>query len=173
MTQEEIPAEEQPISEPIETEEPKNELAEYKDKYLRLLAEMENTRKRLQKEKQEMSRFAIENVIAEFLSPMDNLGNALKYTQGMSEETLNWARGFGMILEQFKDVLSQNGVSPFESQGKPFDPYLHEAVEVQELEDCVDGTVLQEFVTGYKSGTRIVRPARVKVAKKIQANQTI
>lgn len=175
MTEEEqredLSPEEPMIFEEAEQELPKNELEEYKDKYLRLLAEMENTRKRLQKEKQEMSRFALENVILDFLSPMDNLENALKHTQGMSQDVQNWARGFQMILEQFKDVLTQNGINPFHSQGTPFDAHLHEAVEVEEVEDCVDGTILQEFVKGYKSGPRTLRPARVKVAKKIETNK--
>lgn len=142
------------------------DLLEYKDKYLRLLAEMENTRKRLQKEKQEMTRFAVENVISEFLMPMDNLENALKFTQNMSQETLNWARGFEMILAQFKDILNNHGVSPFHSEGCPFDPHMHEAVEIEETEDHEDGVVLHEYVKGYKSGQRTIRPARVKVAKK-------
>jgi molecular chaperone GrpE len=179
MTEQELPPENNqdlPLeAESILQESPRDEAEEYKDKYLRLLAEMENTRKRLQKEKQEMMRFSVENVISEFLTPMDNLENALKYTQGMSPETLNWARGFDMILSQFKDVLTQNGVSTFKSVGEQFDPHLHEAVEVEELEDCKDGTVLAEFIKGYKSHTRIVRPARVKVAKKklsTQENQT-
>jgi len=127
---------------------------------------MENTRKRLQKEKQDMMRFSIDNVIADFLLPMDNLENALKHTQGMSQETINWVRGFEMILGQFKDVLSQNGVASFASTGTAFDPHLHEAVEVEELEECTDGTILIEYTKGYKSGSRIIRPARVKVAKK-------
>jgi molecular chaperone GrpE len=157
---------EDPIAEALSQELPKNEAEEYKDKYLRLLAEMENTRKRLQKEKQDMMRFSIDNVIADFLLPMDNLENALKHTQGMSQETLNWARGFEMILEQFKEVLTQNGVSPFSSLGTAFDPHLHEAVEVEETEDGKENIVLQEYIKGYKSGSRIIRPARVKVAKK-------
>ncbi len=70
------------------------ELKEYKDKYLRLLAEIDNTRKRMQKEKQEMTRFAVENVIAEILGPIDNLENALQFTEQMSEEMRNWAQGF-------------------------------------------------------------------------------
>jgi molecular chaperone GrpE len=170
MTEQELPPESDhelpPEAENLVQEEPRNEADEYKDKYLRLLAETENTRKRLQKEKQEMMRFSVENVIEEFLTPMDNLENALKHTGGMSPETLNWVRGFEMILSQFKDVLTQNGVSTFNSIGEQFDPHLHEAVEVEELEDCKDGTVLAEFVKGYKSHTRTVRPARVKVAKK-------
>jgi len=165
MTQEELPEEEISPTE-VKQEEPKNEAEEYKDKYLRLLAEMENTRKRLQKEKQEMMRFSIENVISDFLTPIDNLENALKCTQGMSTETLNWVRGFEMISQQFKDVLSENGVNSFSSVGSTFDPHLHEAVEIEELEECEDGSIVQEFVKGYKSNTRTIRPARVKVAKK-------
>ena len=145
----------------------KQELQECKDKYLRLLAETENTRKRLQKEKQEMMRFSTENIISEFLTPMDSLENALKFTQNMSQETLNWSRGFEMILGQFKEVLHSHGVMPFHSEGHPFDPHMHEAVEIEESEDCVDGTVIQEYIKGYKSGERTIRPARVKVAKKI------
>ncbi len=166
MTEQELPPDEIPAPEMVQEEPVKNEAEEYKDKYLRLLAEMENTRKRLQKEKQEMMRFAVENIVSEFLTPIDNLENALKHTQGMSPETLNWVRGFEMIASQFKDVLAQNGITPFNSMGAAFDPHQHEAVEVEELEECKDGTVLHEFVKGYKSHNRIVRPARVKVAKK-------
>jgi molecular chaperone GrpE len=163
--QEQSPQEDSTADIPLQ-EPQKNETEEYKDKYLRLLAEMENTRKRLQKEKQDMMRFSIDNVITDFLVPMDNLENALKHTQGMSQETINWVRGFEMILEQFKDVLSQNGIAPFASTGTAFDPHLHEAVEVEELESCTEGIILQEYTKGYKSGSRIIRPARVKVAKK-------
>lgn len=162
MTEEELPEMEQ--QEP-NTESPLiKELEEYKDKHLRLLAEMENTRKRLQKEKQEMMRFAVENVISDFLIPMDNLENALNCTAGLSAETLNWVKGFEMILSQFKDVLVQNGVHPFSSTGSTFDPNLHEAVEVEEGD--LEGIILQEYTRGYTSGPRTLRPARVKVSKK-------
>ena len=142
------------------------ELQEYKDKNLRLLAEIENTRKRLQKEKVEMTRFSVENVIAEFLIPMDNLENALGFAKNMSEETANWARGFQMILNQFKDVVASNGITPFSAMGQSFDPHLHEAVEIDETTTEPDGTILQEYAKGYKSSTRTIRPAKVKVAKK-------
>ncbi|MBM3208050.1 MAG: nucleotide exchange factor GrpE [Chlamydiae bacterium] len=142
------------------------EVKESHEKYLRLLAEMENSKKRLTKEKQEMTRFGIENVIADFLLPMDNLENALKFTHQMSEETRNWAIGFEMILNQFKEVLSEHGVSSFNSLGENFDPYLHEAVEVEETETVQEGKITQEFVKGYKSSNRTIRPAKVKVAKK-------
>jgi molecular chaperone GrpE len=141
-----------------------DELKEYKDKYLRLLAETDNMRKRMQKEKQEMTRFAVENVIAEILGPIDNLENALQFTQHMSEEMRNWAQGFTMILGQFKDVLSNHGVTSFHSEGMQFDPHMHFAIEKEETDEKPEGTILKEYVKGYRSGEHIVRPARVKVA---------
>ncbi len=163
---------------PLETEQQtpappsvEEELKECKDRHLRLLAEMENTRKRLQKEKVEMTRFAIENVIIEMLTPMDNLENALKFTHQMSDETRQWATGFEMILTQFKEVLSNNGVVPFESEGTLFDPHKHQAIETEETDAVPEGTILKEFVRGYRSGDRTVRPARVKIAKKPNHNK--
>lgn len=154
-----------------ELEKVKAELAEMKDKYLRILAEGENTRKRMLKEKQEMTRFAVENVIAEILSPIDNLDNALKFANQMSEETKNWALGFQMILSQFKDVLNEHGVVAFHSEGNFFDPHMHEAVEVKETADHPEGMILKEFLKGYKCGDRTVRPARVLVAKALKKEE--
>jgi len=140
---------------------------DFKDKYFRLLAEMENTRKRMQKEKHEMTRFAIENVIAEVLGPIDTFESALGFTEQMSEETRNWSKGFAMILSQFKDILSNHNIVSFHSVGEMFDPHMHEAVEVEETDDHPEGTILKEFLKGYKSGDRIIRAARVKVARKL------
>ena len=152
--------------------EPAQEEAfDYKDKYLRLLAEMENTRKRMQKEKLETMRFAIDNVLAEIIIPMDSLENALKSASQMSGEIRNWAMGFEMILSQFKDVLQQNGVVAFASEGQVFDPHLHEAVETEENEGVSEGTILKEFVKGYRCGDRVIRPARGRVAKKLKQGE--
>jgi molecular chaperone GrpE len=140
------------------------EVKDYKDKYLRLLAEIDNTRKRMQKEKQEMTRFAIDNALGELLGPIDNMENALKFTEKMSDEVRNWALGFQMILGQFKDALGNHGVVPFDSEGSVFDPNWHHAIETEETDEIPEGTILQEFVKGYKSGERTLRPARVKVA---------
>ncbi len=147
------------------------EAKEYKDKYLLLLAEVDNTRKRMQKEKQEMTRFAIENVMAEVLQPIDNLENALKCADAMSKEVQNWAMGFQMILSQFKDVLNNHGVVAFHSEGTDFDPHKHEAVEIEETSDFPEGMVIKEFVKGYKCGERIIRAARVKVSKKPSSSE--
>lgn len=144
---------------------PKVEETDWKDKYLRTLAEMENMRKRMQKERQETTRFGIENAIREFLPAIDNFENALRFSENAGGEVKTWAIGFEMILSQFKEVLYNHGISSFHSEGNLFDPQMHEAVEILETEDHPDGIILQEFTKGYKSAARIVRPARVKVAK--------
>lgn len=164
MTEEENSKEKQISAEELPQEEESQE--DFKDKYLRLLAEMENSRKRLQKEKHEMTRFAIENVLAEILLPMDMFENALHADQNMSQETRNWAKGFEMILTQFKEILGNHNITAFHSQGENFDPHRHEAIEIEETHEYPEGTILQEFLKGYKSGERILRAARVKVAKK-------
>ncbi len=143
----------------------KRERDEYKDKYLRLLAENENTRKRLVKEKQEITKFAVQNVIVEFLHPLDNLENALKFTNTANHELKMWAKGFEMILGQFKEVLHNNGVHPFDCEGDRFDPHLHEAVETEETDEAPPGTILKEYIRGYRQDGRTIRPARVKVAE--------
>lgn len=138
---------------------------DFKEKYVRTLAEMENMRKRMQREKQEMAKFGIENSIAEFLPAIDNFENALRFAEQATGEVKSWAVGFQMILAQFKEVLHNHGISVFHSEGHLFNPEFHEAVEIIETDEHPDGTVLQEFTKGYKSHARVIRPARVKVAK--------
>ena len=140
------------------------ELQEYKDKYFRSLAETENMRKRLQKEKLDSQTFAIQGVVVDFLQPLDHFEQALKASQNASGEIKNWAVGFQMILAQCQQILQDHGVAAFDSLGQTFDPHMHEAIETEETTDKPEGTILQEFVRGYKMAHRIVRPAKVKVA---------
>lgn len=149
----------------IELEQIKKEASEYKDKYLRSIAEAENLRKRLHKERHDMTQLAIQGVMTDFLNPIDHLENALAFTSNMSDEVKNWATGFKMILNQFKDVLASNDVHPFKSVGMPFDPHNHEAVEMIETKEHPPGTVIEESIRGYKMGSKTIRPARVKVSK--------
>lgn len=157
---------------PLEIEKMRYESQDYKDKYFRVLAESENARKRLIKEKQEMIQYSIQNLICEFLTPIDQMENALKHADKSSEEVKQWSIGFQMILAHFKDVLSNNNVQAFESVGKPFDPHSHEAVEMVETTQFPSGTVVEESLRGYKIGERVIRPARVKVAKTPENNQS-
>jgi molecular chaperone GrpE len=139
---------------------------DYKDKYLRMLAEVENTKKRIQKEKYETINFAIENTLCEFIPALDNLENALKFSSSSSEEVKNWASGFQMIFTQFRDIMHSHGIVAFHSEGNLFDPHFHEAMEIVETTLHPEGTILTEFAKGYKSRSRTIRPAKVKVAKK-------
>lgn len=143
----------------------KGELNEYKDKYLRLLADAENARKRLQRERKEIIDSAVQNAVIDLLHPLDHLENALKFAKEMSDEIKQWAFGFEMILTQFRDALASSGIVTFESMGKAFDPHLHEAVEAVETDSIPPGIIIEECARGYKMGERVIRPARVKVAK--------
>ncbi|HAZ16045.1 MAG: nucleotide exchange factor GrpE [Chlamydiae bacterium GWC2_50_10] len=158
--------EERPSPLPENPSDHLRELKEQKEKNLLLLADMENLRKRLYKEKLEMNRFAQENLLAEILMPLDNFENALGFAEKMSSEIQNWAKGFEMILGQFKEILHRYQVTAFHSTGEQFDPNRHEAVEVEERQDVPEGTVSHEFLKGYQSQGRVLRPARVKVAKR-------
>lgn len=161
MTEENLP----PQEEPDELSALKESLKECQDKYVRVLADSENVRKRMQKERQELTKYAVENILCELLHPLDSFEKALLFAKSMSDEVKNWAIGFEMILSQFKQVLSNYGVEEYHSVGKPFDPHLHEAVEMIETTEYEPGIVVEEFVRGYKIGDRPIRPARVKVAK--------
>jgi len=161
MSEEDEP---KPTVEVDELEKLKQELAEFKDKYFRALAETENTRKRLQKEKIESQGYAIQDVVLDFLQPLDHFEQALNASQNASDDVKHWAIGFRMILQQLKQVIHDNGITTFDSVGEVFDPHLHEAIETEETQNFAEGTVIQEFTRGYKMGTRIIRPAKVKVA---------
>lgn len=160
--------------------EPENELqslqsqvAEFRDKYLRGLAESENVRKRLQKERQELIQYAVQNVLIDFLSPIDHFENALKFADQASPEVKHWAVGFQMILGQFKDALTNNDVVSFTSIGEQFDPHLHEAVEMITTDEYPAGTIIEESRCGYKMGDKfLLRPACVKVAKSLPKEKT-
>lgn len=149
-----------------ELEKTKAELRDVKDTNLRQLAEIENTRKRLQKERQELTKYAVCKLVEDFLPPLDQLERALGCAENMSDEVRNWAIGFNMILSQFKDVFSGHSIMAYSALGKAFDPHLHEAVEVLETDEEPEWKVLEEFACGYKMGDHIIRPAKVKVAKK-------
>lgn len=143
----------------------KTELQEKNDKYLMVLAESENARKRMQKERQEFAQYAVENTIIDFLIPIESMEKALEFASKQSDEVKNWAIGFNMILQQFKQILEEKGVVEYSSAGQQFNPYLHDAVETQETNEFPAGTILEEFSKGYKMGEKPIRVSKVKVAR--------
>lgn len=170
-TEEHICCDTEEITLENEIERLKEQLKDKEQKYLLSLAEAENSRKRLQKERQELTKYAVENILTEILYPMENLENALNFAKNMSEEVKNWALGFEMILGQFKNILSENGVIEYTAVDQMFDPYFHEAVETVETNDYPEGFIIQEFAKGYKVSDRPIRVAKVKVAKKLHQKE--
>lgn len=153
----------------IQLAELNQQVTEFREKYLRGLAESENMRKRLQREKEDLVQYAVQNAITDFLSPIDHLENALKFADQATPEVRHWAAGFHMILTHFKEALANNSVVAFESVGTAFDPHFHEAVEMVATNEFAPGIVVEESLKGYKIGDRVIRPARVKVAKSLSS----
>lgn len=140
------------------------EIKNLQDRVLRLAAEMDNTRKRLERERTEGICFANESLIREFLPVLDNLERALQHAEKESDLKA-LLDGVRMTSKGFLDALAKFGCVPFESLGKPFDPNYHEAMMQQECADQIDNTVLQEFQKGYILNDRLIRPAMVVVSR--------
>jgi molecular chaperone GrpE len=136
------------------------ELQAMREKYLRALADYDNYRKRVERERAETSRTAVAEPLRAFLAVVDNLSRAL--TSGGSSEDLK--AGVQMILRQTEDLLKRFGVEPVSAVGEAFDPSLHEAVVRYEDPAVDQATVTEEFQKGYRHHGRLLRPAMVKVA---------
>jgi molecular chaperone GrpE len=140
------------------------EIAELKDKYLRALAETENVRKRVRQQSDESVRLQRENLLRELLPIVDNLERAVDAARGGGNGK-SIVEGVEMVLRAMLDLLRTQGVTQISAMGKPFDPGLHEAVDHIETEQHPPNTVVNEFHHGYQIGDRLLRPARVSVAK--------
>lgn len=138
---------------------------EYKDKYLRLYAEFDNARKRMEREKLEFLKYANEGLIGEFLGILDNLERSVEAAQARHEDYSAFLKGVEMIMAQIHELLKKNGVKPIEAKGKMFDPHCHEILMQEERSNVEEGIILEEFQKGFYLGDRVIRTAKVKVAK--------
>lgn len=134
------------------------------DKYLRLQAEFDNYRKRSIKERADFVKFANEGLILELLSIVDGFERGVKSAELKKDYQL-LHQGVDMILKQLHSLLEDKGLSRIESLGQKFNPHQHEAVEVIETEGVQEETVVDELQSGYILGGRIIRPAKVTVAR--------
>jgi len=148
------------------------EAKEYKDKYVRLYAEFDNARKRMEREKFDFVKYANEGLIIEFLGILDNLERSVEAAQAKHEDYTAFLKGIEMVMAQVHDMLGKNNVKPIESKGKVFDHNCHEIL-MQEESDVEEGTVLEEFQKGYYLGDKVVRTAKVKVAKKKEVKEEV
>ncbi len=135
------------------------------DNYLRSQAEMENMKKRFQKDKQDLIKYGNETLTKQLLPVADNLEKALDHSK--DENPLEALRdGVDLTLKGLMNVLEKAGVEVVEAVGVPFDPNFHEAVSEQEDDRAGPGTVLKELQKGYLLNQRLIRPAMVIVNKK-------
>jgi molecular chaperone GrpE len=142
------------------------ELTDVKDRYLRLAADFENYRKRMARERVEMSLSANENLILEILPVIDNLERALVAAKdGNRPGAEGVVKGVELTLRMFHGILSRHGVERIKAAGEPFDPNRHEALMQEESDEVEMDTVAEELEPGYLMGGRILRPARVKVSR--------
>ena len=141
------------------------ELEEWKNSYTRKLAEFQNFTKRKENEVAEMRKYASEGIIVKLLDNIDNLERAVD----ASKESQNFdslIEGVNMILNNLKNLLTEEGVEEIEAAGKEYDPYEHKAMITENKEELDDNVVVQVFQKGYKMKGKVVRPAMVTVNKK-------
>lgn len=127
----------------------------------RLQADIEALRRRAQREKEEAERYGVEKLLVELIPVLDNLERAQRHAR-QGEQGL--AEGVEMTHRMFVDALRRFGIESFSALGQPFDPALHEAVELRPTADHPPNTVVEELVRGYRLHDRLVRPAMVCVA---------
>ena len=144
-----------------EAEQLKVELDHVRDIYLRKLAEFDNFRKRVEREREEIRLAGVEEMVRELLPVLDNFERALQHAE---DDSGAFREGVEMIAKQLWDTLERRGVQELNPVGKPFDPELHEAVQRVEDGQHPPGTVAWVMLKGYAMGDRLVRPAMVGVA---------
>jgi len=145
----------------------KTELEHVREMYLRKLAEIDNFRKRVDRERGEDRRAGAEEFVKDLLPVLDNFERALEHSDGDSGA---FQQGVEMIAKQLWDTLERRGVAEVNPVNEPFDPVLHEAVQRVEDGERPAGTVAFVMLKGYKMGERLIRPALVGVAIDPEAN---
>ncbi|MBO7148489.1 MAG: nucleotide exchange factor GrpE [Clostridia bacterium] len=142
-----------------ELEEKKKELDEQNDRYMRMIAEYDNYRKRTAKEKESIYTDAYFDALSSILPIIDNVERAASYTDGEKV-----AEGVALILKSFNEVLEKMSVTAYGETGDEFDPNIHNAMMHVEREDLGENVIADVFQKGYKKGDRVLRHAMVTVA---------
>ena len=147
-------------------EEVSNKLKESEDRLLRVAADFENTKKRLERDREISLKYAEENVLKELLPGIDNIERAME--QGKESKSIeNLLEGVELTRDGLLATLEKFGVKAMESVGEPFDPNLHEALAMEETDEMDPNMVLRVFQKGYLYKDRLLRPAKVIVSKPV------
>jgi len=144
-----------------ELEEKDNLLKEKEERYLRMYAEFENYKKRTEKEKKNTALYAKADVVEMLLPVIDSMENAI----AIETADENLKQGISLMFEQIRIFLEKNGVEEIGKIGEEFNPELHDAISIQEVENANSGEIISVFRKGYKIKDRIIRHAMVIVAK--------
>jgi molecular chaperone GrpE len=140
------------------------EIKAMNDKYLRLYAEFENYKKKVQKDKEELVKYANEKLIFELLPALDSLEMAIEHAR--DEKNGGIVQGVDNTLKEFLRTLNKFGLTPIEAMGKPFDPSVHHAMSVVEREGVEENRVVEVFRKGYMLKDKVIRAPLVGVSKK-------
>jgi molecular chaperone GrpE len=146
-------------------EQAKEEAQEAQDKLLRLAADFENQKKRLQREKETALKYAEENIIKEILPCLDNLERAVNQDQQNENFATQLLDGVQLTIKGLMSSLEKAGLKPLASVGEPFDPNFHEALVMEASKDVPEQRIIQEFEKGYMLKDRLLRAAKVVVSK--------
>ncbi len=141
-----------------------NEVSATKDRLLRLQAEFDNAKKRLDKDRIEFIKFANEGLLVELLGILDDLERSVEAAAQKHEDYEAFLKGVEMILAHIYDLLKRNRVEPIEAKAKKFDPHFHEALLQVETNDYPEDSIVEELQRGYIMDGRVIRTAKVKVA---------
>ena len=147
---------------PKTLKEAEEKMAELEERLLRATADLDNYRKRAQREKDEARQFANQGLLEKLLPVLDNFDMAMDAAKDAEPAVRDGVR---MILSQLKGVLIESGVEEVDALGQEFDPAMHEAVSQEETAAAAEGTVVKQLRKGYRLHERLVRPASVIVAK--------
>lgn len=142
----------------------KAQVDERTQQYMRIAADFDNFRKRTQKEKEDLEQQIKCATIVELLPVVDNFERARSHIKPQTDAEMNIHKSYQSVYKQLVDCLKRIGVAPMRSEGKEFDPNLHEAVLREPTNAYAEGTVIEELVRGYVLGDRVLRHAMVKVA---------
>lgn len=146
-------------------EEAKQKAQENWDKALRIQAEMENLKRRTQKDLENAHKFGLEKIAKELLNVIDSLELGIQAAAGDSPEVAKLREGSDLTLKQFQTVLKKFNIEALDPTGEPFNPEHHQAMSMQPSNEQAPNTVLNVFQKGYLLNGRLIRPAMVVVAK--------
>jgi molecular chaperone GrpE len=152
-------------SEETQQDAPKKEEVDYKAKYYYIAAEMDNYRKRMEREKENLIKFGNERVLSDLIEVVDNFERTIEMLKHDQDPKIkNIVVGMDMVTKQFLDTLSKHGMTAVQSVGKDFDPHLHEAMAQEYVEGAKPNQIVKEFQKGYSLNGRLLRAAKVVVA---------